>query len=185
MLYRTLMGLVAISLLAGCQWLPEEPFSHEPAVSELPADCQSKWPSLTVSTCQTEAWVAFGLESQRGDREWRDRQLALLDGNDTHERLVRAVVLAWGNESEWNKASELYKADISKAPEELEPLLRYWLNELEGRRSLAGRLAEQRQKSQALAAENADQAGKLEELTNKLDALGDIEKSMNLRQQSP
>ncbi|SDF82088.1 hypothetical protein SAMN05216571_102159 [Onishia taeanensis] len=185
MLYRTLTGLVAVSLLAGCQWLPAQTSSTPPTLTELPSGCQEEWPSLTVNACQTEAWVAFGLASQRGDRDWRDRQLARLDGDDTQERLVRAVVLSWGTESEWNKASELYKADLEKAPEELQPLLRYWLNELEGRRALSAKLAEQRQSRQALTEQNAAQAEQLEEMAHKLEALSDIEQSINLRQQAP
>ena len=81
MLYRTLTGLVAVSLLAGCQWLPAQTSSTPPTLTELPSGCQEEWPSLTVNACQTEAWVAFGLASQRGDRDWRDRQLARLDWN--------------------------------------------------------------------------------------------------------
>ncbi|WP_192035361.1 hypothetical protein [Halomonas sp. YLGW01] len=185
MLYRTLTGLVAASLLAGCQWLPAQSSSPPPTLSELPADCQGEGPSLTVSACQTEAWLALGLASQRGDRAWRDRQLARLATTDTRDRLARAVVLSWGAESEWHQASELYKADLAKAPAELQPLLRYWLNELEGRRAQAGRLAEQSRARQALADENAAQAEKLEELTDKLEALSDIEQSINLRQQVP
>ncbi|WP_458525652.1 hypothetical protein [Onishia taeanensis] len=185
MLYRTLMGLVAASLLAGCQWPPIQPSSAPSTLSGLPAGCQDEGPSLMASPCQSEAWIALGLASQRGDRAWRDRQLARLDTDDTRDRLARAVVLSWGTENEWTQASELYKADLAKAPAELQPLLRYWLNELEGRRAFSERLAEQGRARQALADEKAAQAKRLEELTDKLEALSDIEQSINLRQQAP
>ena len=64
----------------------------------------------------------------------------------------------------------------------LQPLLRYWLNELEGRRSIKGRLEQARGelaegRREALEEENAALAEKLEALTA-------IEQSINLRQQT-
>ena len=94
------------------------------------------------------------------------------------------MVLAWGNQSQWERASELYKADLAAAPVLLQPLLRYWLNELEGRRARAGRLnaaesaqAQSEARRAALEEENAD-------LEKKLEALTAIERSINLRQQA-
>ncbi len=80
--------------------------------------------------------------------------LTRLEGESASRRLARAVALSWGSQGQWERASELYKADLSAAPVTLQPLLRYWLNELEGRRARAGRLnaAESAQAQSELAA---------------------------------
>lgn len=165
--------------LAGCQWLPEQPFANaepdEPAVS---AACFAEVPTFDDDACLLPDWIAFGLASQRGDRAWRDTMLERLEGPLPKRRLARAVALSWGSEREWQRAAELYKADLHAAPAALQPLLRYWLNELEGRRAMAGRLERSREELAALEAENA-------ELAEKLEALTAIERNINLRQQSP
>ncbi|MBB3141126.1 hypothetical protein [Halomonas organivorans] len=167
--------------LTGCQWLPvqlpgQEP--REPVVQETDVGaCFSEIPDFDEPSCMFEDWVAFGLASQRGDRAWRDAMLLRLEGKDTDRRLARAVVLAWGDERQWDQASELFKADLSAAPARLQPLLRYWLNEVEGRRGLNQRLSESRQAQDALAEEKAA-------LEEKLDALTDIERNINSRQQT-
>lgn len=186
---RPLLACASVLWLAGCELLPESPFAQpsRPALSAAAAavsGCHAEVPGFDDEACLLHDWVAFGLSSQRGDRAWRDAMLTRLQGNANERRLARAVALAWGNEREWDQAAELYKADLAAAPVELQPLLRYWLNELEGRRSMVGRLesargelAEAEQRRAALEEENADLAEKLEALTA-------IEQSINLRQQT-
>ncbi|MCK2184660.1 hypothetical protein [Halomonas getboli] len=172
-----LLCLLSVGL-TGCQWLPEKLTGkpQEPVVEEH-AGCYADIPDFGEPACLLQEWVAFGLASQRGDRDWRDLTLQRVSGDTHDQRLARAVVLSWGSESEWNRASELYKADLSAAPARLQPLLRYWLNELEGRRALGQRLNESRQAQQTLADEKAA-------LDEKLDALTDIERNINSRQQT-
>ncbi|TFH88440.1 hypothetical protein EQG41_00955 [Billgrantia azerbaijanica] len=176
---RPLCVGVAALWLGGCQWLPEQPYGNPrspvPAVS---LSCFAEVPTFDDDACLLPDWVAFGLASQRGDRAWRDSMLERLAGPRPEKRLARAVAMGWGSESEWDRASELYKADLHAAPAELQPLLRYWLNELEGRRAMADRLASTNEEVAALEAENA-------ELAEKLEALTAIEQNINLRQQSP
>lgn len=179
MRFRPLGACLMALWLAGCQWLPEQPFSQaEAPAMEVSPVCEAEVPAFTDDACLLPDWVAFGLASQRGDRDWRSDMLQRLEGSQAERRLARAVVLAWGSERQWDQASELYKADLSEAPTELQPLLRYWLNELEGRRAMAGRLARSASELAELEAENA-------ELAEKLEALTAIERSINLRQQSP
>lgn len=168
-----LASLVAVALLAtGCQQLltPRE----EPLVS--PANqCLSEIPSLEVSDCLLESWIDFGLAAQRGDAVWRENTLAELDGERVDQRLARAVVLSWAPRQRWKEASELYKADLAAAPSELQPLLRQWLNGLEGRRALLDEIAAIRNaRNRAIQERDA--------LAKKLDALTAIEKSINSRQ---
>ncbi|MGM0702996.1 MAG: hypothetical protein ACQEUG_11435 [Pseudomonadota bacterium] len=174
------LGLCLVALwLGGCQWIPEQPFgTAEPETVDETAACYAEVPDFAESACLLPEWIAFGLASQRGDGEWRDGMLERLAGETARRRLARAVVLGWGSERQWDRAAELYKADLHAAPADLQPLLRYWLNELEGRRAMAGRLERSREELAALEAENA-------ELAEKLDALTAIERNINLRQQSP
>ncbi|WP_261397516.1 hypothetical protein [Halomonas sp. DP8Y7-3] len=168
-----------LALLSGCEYLPIEPGGvTAPKVETLDLSaCHADIPSFAESECMLTDWVAFGLASQRGDREWRNTMLALLEGHAPEQRLGRAVVLAWGSEAQWNQASELYKADLSMAPSELQPLMRYWLNELEGRRALSQRAGRHHGELSRLREEN-------QALADKLDALTAIEQNINLRQQT-
>ncbi|MCG6658438.1 hypothetical protein HOP52_11810 [Halomonas campisalis] len=179
MSFRPLCACLTALWLAGCQWLPEQTFSQAetPSPAKSPV-CAAELPDFTDDACLLPDWVAFGLASQRGDRDWRSAMLQRLEGSEAERRLARAVALGWGSERQWDQASELYKADLDAAPAELQPLLRYWLNELEGRRAMAGRLARSANELAELEAENA-------ELAEKLEALTAIERSINLRQQSP
>ncbi|XKE44919.1 hypothetical protein LG302_16300 [Halomonas organivorans] len=181
MTLRPLLLCLASAWLAGCQWLPERlqgPEIDGPVVLESDAGaCYAEIPDLADDGCLLHDWVGFGLASQRGDRAWREDMLARLEGRGTDRRLARAVTLAWGSERQWDQASELFKADLHAAPPRLQPLLRYWLNEVEGRRGLNQRLAESRQSREALAEENAA-------LVEKLEALTAIERNINSRQQT-
>ncbi|HSP57139.1 MAG TPA: hypothetical protein VLO12_02430 [Halomonas sp.] len=163
--------------LAGCELMPDEPFGSD-AESVKPAStgCKALLPNFNDEPCLLSDWIDFGLDSQRGDREWRDDMLTRLRADTAERRLARAVVLTWGSEKEWDRASELYKADLHAAPIELQPLLRYWLNELEGRRAMSGHLAGSHAEIATLEEENA-------ELDEKLEALTAIERNINLRQQ--
>jgi hypothetical protein len=177
MSFRPLSVCLAALWLAGCQGLLDQPQSRQ--VEPPPhLGCYAEVPSFDDEACLLPDWVAFGLASQRGDRHWRSNMLVRLEGNTAERRLARAVALSWGSERQWDEASELYKADLHAAPADLQPLLRYWLNELEGRRTMAGRLARSESELAALEAEKA-------ELAEKLEALTAIERSINLRQQSP
>ncbi|WP_431024371.1 hypothetical protein [Halomonas sp. H5] len=176
--YRVVATLVGAALLAGCQWLPEAPqgLASPPPVGP---SCEREIPLLVESDCLLDAWVAFGLASQRGDREWRDGLLARLESEDERSRLARAILLAWGNERQWDRAAALLEdTTIVAAPEPLQPLLRYWRNDLQGRRGLVERLARSERQREALEAERL-------ELEEKLEALTAIEQSINLRQPSP
>ncbi len=175
---RPLLLCLISAGLAGCQWLPEtlSGQSRAPVVEET-AGCYAELPDFGEPGCLLQEWVAFGLASQRGDRAWREATLMRLEGDEAERRLARAVLLAWGDERQWDRASELYKADLSAAPPRLQPLLRYWLNELEGRRALSRRLGESRQAQAALEEDKAA-------LSEKLDALTDIERNINSRQQT-
>jgi len=189
MTLRPLLACLLAVWLAGCELLPPVPFelpssrtASEGAASA--SGCHADLPSFADDDCLLPEWVAFGLASQRGDHVWRQAMLTRLEGDSTERRLARAVALAWGNSSQWERASELYKADLAAAPVLLQPLLRYWLNELEGRRARAGRLnaaesaqAQSEARRAALEEENAD-------LEKKLEALTAIERSINLRQQA-
>lgn len=185
----TLRPLVACLLaiwLAGCEMLPRPSFessSDQARVVTSSSGCQAERPSFVDDGCLLDGWIGFGLASQRGDRAWRNTMLKLLEGEAAERRLARAVALSWGNQRQWKQASELFKADLSAAPRSLQPLLRYWLNELERRRAMVGRLsaaqssrADSEASRAALEEENAD-------LQKKLEALTAIEQSINMRKQ--
>lgn len=168
-------SLLASSLLVGCEMLPQQANGGiDPASSQ----CLDATPSLQESDCLVEAWVDFGLAAQRGDAEWRETILALAEEETKRDRLARAVVYAWSDQSHWEEASELFKADLAAAPSRLQPLLRQWLNGLEARRELAQRLSRSEAARRQVARER-------DELAQKLDALTEIEQSINLRNQSP
>lgn len=166
-------------LLGACQYLPEQigPDSEQPAPSA--AACRAVEPTFDNEACLLPSWVSYGLASQRGDGEWRSQALENIDNapdrSETERQLARAVVLAWGSEREWQEAAELYQAHTHAAPADLQPLLLYWRNELEGRRSLASQNAEVRGQVAALQREKT-------ELSEKLEALTAIEQNMNSRQ---
>lgn len=166
-------SLLAVSLLAGCQ--PLMPQRDEP-LDTVDNQCLSEVPNLEANDCLLESWVDFGLAAQRGDAEWRENTLAELDGESANQRLARAVVLSWAERQHWKDASELYKADLAAAPSPLQPLLRQWLNGLEGRRALLDEIAASKgARNQAVQERDA--------LAEKLDALTAIEESINSRQQ--
>ncbi|QJQ95149.1 MULTISPECIES: hypothetical protein [Halomonadaceae] len=176
--YRMLSPLLIAVALVGCEMMPTAHIEAPNANSELPTECNEEIPTLVESTCLVDAWVAFGLASQRGNREWRDEMLERVDSPTAQARLNRAVLLAWGTERQWNQAAELLREDIHAAPSDLQPLLRYWLNEVEGRRGMSERLERSESQRRAASEENAA-------LSEKLEALTDIEQSINLRQLSP
>ncbi|MDR5906435.1 hypothetical protein [Franzmannia qiaohouensis] len=176
--YRTLLSLATAMLLVGCEAFPAMQQSEVEPEPELPTQCDEPIPTLVESACLVEAWVAYGLASQRADREWRDEQLEQLEGSTPEQHLQRAVVLAWGSERQWDQAAALLEEDLHAAPSDLQPLLRYWLNEVEGRRALSNRLQRSENERRSLAEAN-------ESLTEKLEALTDIEQSINLRQYAP
>ncbi|MBA2780653.1 hypothetical protein [Billgrantia kenyensis] len=174
-------GLAVV--LGGCQYLPEQMGMTEPEEPEPPAQaCHEVEPSFEDNACLLPSWVAFGLESQRGDSQWRRDTLDELSNDysrsEAERELARAVALAWGSERQWREASELYQTHAPAAPADLQLLLRYWRNEVEGRRSLARQSADASARVAALQQENS-------ELSEKLEALSAIEQNMNLRQQSP
>lgn len=177
--YRALLSLAAVTWLVGCEALAHFSQGEEGAGTEPPHECKDTIPILVDSSCMVDAWVVFGLASQRGDREWREATLEQTQGSAPEQHLQRAVVLAWGNSAQqWGQAAELLRDDLHAAPSDLQPLLRYWLNELEGRRNLASRLNRSERERSELAETN-------ESLVEKLEALTDIEQSINLRQYSP
>ncbi|MCW4153748.1 hypothetical protein OM427_30050 [Halomonas sp. 18H] len=174
---RVLMICLTVLGLSGCQWLPMAPDDdREAAAPEQEAVlCDAEVPGFKDAGCMLQEWVALGLASQRGDKEWRSDMLARLDGEQSETRLARAVTLAWGPVSQWKQASELLKADLEAAPPRLQPLLQFWLNELERRRELQYRLYKMVQESEALETEK-------QALDEKLDAMTDIERNINSRQ---
>ncbi|MCE8020881.1 hypothetical protein HOP51_12285 [Halomonas sp. MCCC 1A11036] len=177
----TIIGLAV--LLGGCELLPEHAMlGREAEETSAAVACHAGEPTFEDEACLLHNWVAFSLASQRGDREWRSQTMMELDAapgrSEAERELARAVILAWGNEREWRQATELYREYTHAAPADLQPLLRYWRNELEGRRSLASQGSNARAQAVSLQQENA-------ELAEKLEALTAIEQNMNLRQQSP
>lgn len=176
---RPFVVFLAATWLAGCELLPESSFGVPAAVSPPASrsDCYAEVPDFAERNCLLHDWVAFGLAAQRGDQNWREAMLTRLEGNDPQRRLARAAALTWGSQRQWDQASELFKADLHAAPVELQPLLRYWLNEVERRRALAGRVASTQAERDALEAKNAA-------LVEKLEALTAIEQNINLRQQT-
>jgi hypothetical protein len=186
---RPLLACMTALWLAGCELLPESPFAQSPggtpASGPAPTSgCHAEVPGFADEACLLHDWVAFGLASQRGDRTWRDAMLGRLEGETPAQRLARAVALSWGSERQWDQAAALYDSDLHAAPVALQPLLRYWLNELEGRRAMAGRL----ESTRGELADAESRRTRLEEenaaLAEKLEALTAIEQSINLRQQN-
>ena len=183
MTVRLALGIGSlVLLLSGCELLPHQ---DGPAGTEQQAaavSCRTAEPSFEEDACMLHGWVTYGLTSQRGDAEWRRQTLESLSADQVADEaqweLMRAVVLSWGTERQWREASELYQAHTHAAPADLQPLLRYWRNELEGRRSLASQNSNARARLASLENENS-------ELADKLEALTAIEQNMNLRQQSP
>ncbi len=184
MRFRPLFACVAALWLAGCGALQDAPFAPPSRDTAEASACPGGTPDFADPDCLLEAWVAFGLASQRGDREWRADTLGELEGGSAERRLARAVVLGWGDERQWDQAAELYKADLAAAPVELQPLLRYWLNELEGRRRMASRLEQARGEREKAEARRETLEERKAALTEKLEALTAIEQSINLRHQS-
>lgn len=173
-------GLAA--LLSGCELLPEHAMLGTEPEEPAEATACTAQPTFADEACLLHNWVAFGLASQRGDNAWRNEAVTEIESaagrSEAERELARAVALAWGSEREWREAATIYQEYTAAAPEELQPLLRYWRNELEGRRSLAGHRDNARGQLANLQRENA-------ELSEKLEALTAIEQNMNLRQQSP
>ncbi|PMR76070.1 hypothetical protein [Billgrantia endophytica] len=167
--------------LAGCELLPEQTHARPEEAAEA-LECHATVPTFDEEVCLLPDWIAFGLASQRGDSTWRNAKLETLEarlaGREIELSLARAVALAWGSERQWSQAADLYRDNLHEAPAKLQPLLRYWLNELEGRRSMSGQLARARGDVAAMKQEN-------EQLAEKLEALTAIEQNINLRQQSP
>ncbi|MGR4069829.1 hypothetical protein [Billgrantia sp. C5P2] len=169
--------------MSGCQYLPENAMlGTEPEEAPQSVACRAAEPTFENEACLLPSWVAYGLASQRGDSDWRSKTLNELDSaydrSEAERELARAVALSWGNEREWRQAAELYQQHTHAAPADLQPLLLYWRNELEGRRSLANQSTNVRAQVATLQREKA-------ELSEKLEALTAIEQNMNLRQQSP
>ncbi|GHE20879.1 hypothetical protein [Halomonas urumqiensis] len=183
---RPLLVCLAAAWLAGCELLPDS--AIDPRESMTPASpstvCYDEIPDFDNEACLFPEWVDFGLAAQRGDRDWRGEMLERLEGGGAERRLARAMVLSWGSERQWDQAAELYKSDMHAAPAALQPLLQYWLNELEGRRAMAARLAEAGQELEGTRQERDELETLNDELTKKLEALTAIERSMNLRQQT-
>ncbi|GED22402.1 hypothetical protein HHA01_13790 [Halomonas halmophila] len=164
--------------LTGCQWLPMAPEQGQegnaPTQPEA-MECYTQAPGFRDSACLLQEWVAFGLASQRADSEWRSDMLERFKGTRAEARLARAMVMAWGPVAQWKQASELLKADLHAAPSKLQPLLRYWLNELERRRDLQYRHYQVLEEQKNLEADK-------QALEEKLDALTDIERNINSRE---
>ncbi|KAA0012024.1 hypothetical protein F0A17_12110 [Billgrantia pellis] len=178
MMLRTLCVGVAVVWLGGCQYLPEQIVTGTENETVSADSCQALIPSFEEDACLVPSWVGFGLSSQRGDDEWRRQTLEGLDTapnkSEAERQLIRAVVHSWGSEREWAEAAELYRTYTHAAPAGLQPLLLYWRNELEGRRSLARQNSRSRDQLSVLQRENT-------ELAEKLEALTTIERNMNLR----
>ena len=164
-----LVGILTASLLTGCQMMPGESFEMGTSTH-----CLDELPTLADSSCMLESWVDFGLAAQRGDSQWQEETLNRMSSDSTRDRLARAVIYSWSSQANWERASELYKADISAAPSPLQPLFRQWLNALERHRSLAAAYADSESSRRQLIKER-------DELTKKLDALTAIEENFNLR----
>jgi len=174
---KTTLALAGVMTLAGCQ-----SFSGK----SIPAGC-GDIPTYADNVCLVDSWVAFGLQAQRGDDDWRDETLDKVGQNRMDQKAARALVLSWDGPGEWREASNLYKASIDSAPTRLQPLLQQWLNELEERRKLyAQRSTSTSQQgsdndTQALKRENEKLKQQLKEMSDKLDALTDIERTINAR----
>lgn len=181
---RILFTCAAALWLAGCEFLPEQGRTEatEEEMVAAATDCPGAVPTFEEDACLLPEWISLGLASQRGDGDWRSAKLieveqALIDSENARH-LARAITLSWGSERQWSQAAELFETHLRSAPESLQPLLRYWRNELEGRRAMAGQLS---RSQSALAAQREEN----EQLAEKLEALTAIEHNINLRQQSP
>ncbi|MFD2191167.1 hypothetical protein [Pistricoccus aurantiacus] len=197
MMKRFLMMLLVGGLLSGCFW------KYQPANLAQTRDIgveAGAVPPLVNSEAALQAWVDYGLAAQRNDQEWREKKMSQIDIYDEQTQLAQAVLLSWGSERQWEKAAALYEAGLPMAPPKLEPLFRYWMNDLKRRRELLRRLyySESRRQPSSVAprqqrdSSNVEEATELEEVkrklketTEKLDALTDIEKNINQRQSSP
>ncbi|MGQ7242997.1 hypothetical protein ACUN9V_05980 [Salinicola sp. V024] len=176
---KTTLLLLGMMALAGCQSLSSE---------SIPAGC-GDIPSYADNVCLVDSWVAFGLQAQRGDDDWRQRTLDKVGQHRMDQKAVRALVLSWDGPGEWQRAADLYKASIDSAPTRLQPLLQQWLNELEERRKLYAQRSTSTNASrqgghsdtQALKRENEKLKQQLKEMSDKLDALTDIERTINAR----
>ncbi|WP_245392747.1 hypothetical protein [Salinicola halimionae] len=175
---KTTLVLVGVMALAGCQSLSSE---------SIPAGC-GEIPTYADNVCLVDSWVAFGLQAQRGDDDWREQTLGKVGQRRMEQKAVRALVLSWDGPGEWQYASNLYKASIGSAPARLQPLLQQWLNELEERRKLyaqrgtgASQQGSLHNDTQALKNENQKLKQQLKEMSDKLDALTDIERTINAR----
>lgn len=187
---RTLLACVMGMSLSGCQWLPLTD-GHRGSLQGL--NCPGGIPDFTQDECLLDDWIAYGLASQQSDAEWREAMLAQLEADAEEpradQRLARATVLAWGDDAQRSQASSLLHADLGVAPVNLQPLLSYWLGELEQRREASARLAEARrarrasgQQSGALQAQVDTLNSQVEALTTKIEALTEIERNINARQ---
>jgi len=173
------LAFAVVMTLAGCQSLS--------GGASTPHGCGDV-PTFADNVCLLDSWVAFGLEAQRGDAAWRQQVLSEIGASRAEQKAARAVVLSWDGPSEWRQASNLYKATISTAPARLQPLLQQWLNGLEERRELyaqqgagGSRQGGNNDDTQALKRENRKLKQQLEEMSDKLDALTDIERTINSR----
>lgn len=176
---RGVLALAGFAMLAGCQSISSEPAQ--------PLGC-GEVPTFVDNVCLLDSWVGFGLEAQRGDDAWRQQAVDRLYGDRPDQKAARAVVLSWDGPGEWREASNLYKASIGEAPPRLQPLLQQWLNELEERRDLYSQRATGRSQpspgarnAQALKQENEQLKQQLKEMSDKMDALTDIERTINSR----
>lgn len=176
---RTTLVLFGMMALVGCQSLSGEPRQY--GCGDIP--------TYADNVCLVDSWVAFGLEAQRGDDEWRDEVLERVGQSRMDQKAVRAVVLSWDGPGQWAQASSFYKAAIGSAPPRLQPLLQQWLNELEERRQLyalrgssgGSRVNVGSNDTQALKQENEKLKQQLKEMSDKLEALTDIERTINAR----
>ncbi|WP_110675071.1 hypothetical protein [Salinicola sp. RZ23] len=171
---KGVLALTALVLLSGCQSLT--------GTAASPQGC-GEVPTFADNVCLLDSWVAFGLDAQRADKEWREMMLDRLAGSRPNQKAARAVVLGWDAPQDWRRASELYKASINSAPTRLQPLLQQWLNGLEKRRQLYAQRASSAGEGgdQALKRENQALKQQLKEMSDKLDALTDIERTINSR----
>lgn len=176
---RPLLACLAIVSMTGCQWVPMTQATDEGV--HAPA-CFGDVPDFSLDDCLLDDWIAFGLASQQGDSAWRGEMGEKVDAQQADQRLAQAILLSWGNESEQSQASSLLRADLATAPPRLQPLLSYWLNELEQRREITARLAAARSARNAVDEENRVLNSKIEAQDKKLEALTDIERNINSRQ---
>lgn len=181
-LLLSLTACVLLSTLSACGVLSRMTLPGTEAAAMSPgveASClgAGDLPDFAGEDCLLDEWVAFALQAQRGNGDWRRSTLVQLEGTRHDRRLARAILLSWGDESDWEHASDLFKADLPTAPSRLQPLLRQWLNGLEERRDLIDERDKSESARRKLSADNA-------QLSKKLEALTAIEESINSRRQS-